>query len=333
MIKTNDVVCDLCGSSDTDFLFDGKDRLYGCEGIFEYVKCKKCGLVYMNPQVSIDGIRKIYPDDYAPHGSKKGHLHKGRNFQAAKLKNILLLRSFRNIRKQFLSNVKIVTSIRQKLNRQTKLLDIGCGDGRFLNEIRNETDCQVYGVDISETAAKTAKESYAINIFNGPITKAPFLSKSFDIITAWWYLEHVTNPSEVLRKMYSLLKYDGYCIIGVPNIDSFNARIFKDKWYHLDCPRHLYIYSPDTITKLLDKIGFVVTKIIFDKTPWGLFPSLRYCFGNDDIPLKHRKRFRCSSLLKRVLLLWTILIALLKQSDTMVVYARRKQAYTGPKKC
>ena len=329
MVKLQDVICDLCESGDADFLFNAKDRLYGCEGLFTYVKCRSCGLVYMNPRISTNQVKKFYPDDYAPYRSEIKRLPKSRNSQIAKLKNTSLVRTFRNVRKQFFSNVKMIPSVRRRLNRESKLLDVGCGSGKFLDRIRTNTGCQVYGVDISEAASRTAKDNFSLNIFNGPITEAPFPADSFDIITAWWYLEHVTNPSEVLRKLSSLLKHDGYCIIGVPNIDSFNARIFKDKWYHLDCPRHLYIYSPNTITKLLDKTGFVITKIVFDKTPWGLFHSLRYYFGDENIPLKHRKRLRGSSLLKKLLLPWTILLAFLKQSDTMVVYARRKQTGTS----
>lgn len=191
--------------------------------------------------------------------------------------------------------------------------------------MRGMTGCSVDGVDTSKAAAKTAKENYKIDIFVGTLLECPFSDDYFDVITAWWYLEHVPNPSQVLREMSSLLKQDGYCVIGVPNIDSFNARTFKDRWYHLDCPRHLHIYSPDTIARLLDDADLEIIKIVFDKTPWGLFRSLRYYFGDDNVPLKHRKRLRGSSLLKRLLLPWTILLALLKQSDIMVVYVRKKR--------
>jgi ubiquinone/menaquinone biosynthesis C-methylase UbiE len=280
----------------------------------------------MNPRISTDDIGKFYPDDYAPYRSKKERLDKSRNSLTARLKNTCAVRSFRNAGRRFLGRVEIIPSVRKKLNSQSKLLDVGCGSGKWLNRIRSEIGCQVYGVDISESAVMVAAVKYGIDVFKGHITEAPFPPNFFDIITAWWSLEHIPNPSEVLQKMHNLLKYCGFCIIGVPNIDSFNARIFNDKWYHLDCPRHVHIYSPDTITKLLNKAGFVVTRIVFGKTAWGLFHSLRYCFGDDRIPLRHRKRLRGSSLIKKLLLPWTILLALFKQSDIIIVYARKKPA-------
>jgi SAM-dependent methyltransferase len=335
MFETCDVVCDLCKISDADFLFDGKDRLYGCDGVFTYVRCKNCGLVYMNPQIHPEEIGKLYPENYAPHRPKKAGGDECEKSFGARIKKIPALAALLNAKRKFLGRAQIASGVLKKLNRHSRVLDVGCGYGQFLNRIRSETSCEVYGVDIAPEAAAAAKEYYGIDIFTGTIAEAPFSKGLFDMITSWWCLEHVPNPSEVLQKMCSLLKCGGLCVIGVPNIDSFNGRIFKDKWYHLDCPRHLHLYSPNTITKLLDKAGFVVTKMVFDKSSWGLFRSLQYYLGDDNIPLKQRKRPRHASSLKRLLLPWTILLGLLKQSDIMVIYARKKDvpASTNTKDC
>ena len=324
MFETCDVGCDLCQSRDSVFVFEAKDRLYGCEGSFTYVKCRECGLVYMNPRICGEDIGSFYPEDYAPHRSKEKRSDKCPNSLSGRWKNARPVKSVKNFRKRFLGVPATLACVRRKLGSESRVLDVGCGGGQFLDRIRSETGCHVDGVDISEAAVAVAHQQYGIDIFNGPLTDAPFPADSFDVITAWSYLEHVLNPSEVLQKMRSLLKPDGQCVIAVPNIDSFNARIFKDKWYHLDCPRHLQLYSPETVRKLLDKAGLVVTRIVYGKTPWGLFPSLRYCFGDNSMPLKQRKRPRHASLLKRLFLPWTILVGLLKQSDIIIVYARIK---------
>ncbi len=324
MYETYDVTCDLCQSNDDNFLFNAKDLLHGCEGLFTYVRCKNCGLVYMNPRVADKDMSEFYPDDYAPHRSKEKPLSKSKNTLTAWWKNTTMAKGFKIFRKKLLGTEQTIRFADKKLNSRSRVMDVGCGHAEFLNKIKQQTGCHVEGVDISKIAVDAAAKNYNIKVFNGLITEAPFPAESFDIITAWWYLEHVSNPSEVLKKMCRFLKHDGLCIVGIPNIDSFNARVFKDKWYHLDCPRHLHIYSPDTIKRLLDNAGFVVTNIVFHKTPWGLLPSLRYCFGNNNIPLKQRKRLKHASLLKRLLLPWTIIVAFFKKSDIIVVYARRK---------
>jgi len=308
LIEKRDVPCNLCGSSDHGFLFTAHDRLHGCEGTFTYVKCNECGLVYMRPQITPGDMGRFYPADYGPH---RKALRRRRSKK----------RVFKNkaYRRPFLA------SICSEFTRESRLLDVGCGSGVFLNDVRALTDCQVHGIDLSERAAKTAEENYELEISTGTIMESTFPDTYFDLITAWEYLEHVHNPSEVLLKMSQLLKDEGSCIISTPNFKSLNCKLFKDKWYHLDCPRHLYVYSPDTVSKLLDKAGLAVTGIAFDKTAGGFLRSLQYCFGDDNIPFRQRRRLRGSSLMKKFLLPLTTLLASIKQSDTMIVCARKSK--------
>ncbi len=319
MIRTQKVPCNLCSSTESTFLFDARDRLHGIAGTFTYVWCTECGLVYMNPQVVPEDTEKLYPADYAPH-SKKG---KGLGPKIASLYNRISKISVIGYFPKQLMNVKIAGNIYRSLNQQSRILDVGCGAGSFLNSLRTDKGCQVYGVDISEAALREAKSSFGLDIFKGTITKATFPEAHFDIITAWWYLEHISDPQTTIAKISSLLKHNGHCIIGVPNFNSFNARHFKDKWYHLDCPRHLCIWTPRAITKLLENHGLIVTKIIYDKTPWGLLGSLQYLLYGDNLNPKYRNRLRKSFLLWMLLLPWTILMSLLKKSDIIVVYARK----------
>jgi len=276
----------------------------------------------MNPQVVPEDTEKLYPADYAPH-SKKG---KGIGPKIASLYNRISKIPIIGYFPKQLMNVNIAGNIYRSLNQQSRILDVGCGAGSFLNSLRTDKGCEVYGVDISEAAVKEAKSSFGLDIFKGTITEAPLPAAHFDIITAWWYLEHISDPQTTIAKMSSLLKHNGYCIIGVPNFNSFNARHFKDKWYHLDCPRHLCIWTPRAITRLLENHGLVVTKIIYDKTPWGLLGSLQYLLYGDNLNPKYRNRLRQSFLLWMLLLPWTILMSLLKKSDIIVVYARKGTA-------
>jgi len=136
-------------------------------------------------------------------------------------------------------------------------------------------------------------------------------------------LEHVNNPSEVLLRISSLLKNGGSFILNTPNFDSFNAKLFKEKWYHLDCPRHLYIYTPRTIISLFEKSGLSVEKVIYDKTSKGVLGSLQYYFYGDNYNPEHRNRIRRSSLLKKIVSPWTRITAFMKHSDTMIIFAEK----------
>ena len=319
MIRTEKISCNLCGGKDSEFLFEARDRLHGIEGAFTYVRCSECGLVYMNPQVVPEETAKLYPSDYAPHTTAaKGAASKIRSLYNRLMKTPLMAQFIK-----WISNVKIANEIYRGLDQKSRILDIGCGAGAFLNRVKTDKGCEVNGVDISGAAVEAAKNSFGLDIFKGTITEAPFEDGSFDVITAWWYLEHIPDPHVTAARIGNLLKPNGHCIIGVPNFESFNAKRFKDKWYHLDCPRHLCIWTPSAMKRLLEQHGLTVTGIIYDKTPWGLRGSLQYSLFGDNIDPKHRNSIRQSLLLWMLLLPWSIIVSLLKKSDIIVVYAKK----------
>jgi SAM-dependent methyltransferase len=319
MIRTQKVPCNLCSSTNSAFLFEARDRLHGIGDIFTYVRCEECGLVYMNPQVVPEDIEELYPVDYAPH-LKTG---KGTGFRVSSSQSQIMKTPIIGHFLKHMMNVKIVNSVYRRLKPESRILDIGCGTGAFLNSVRTDTGCEVCGIDISETAVKQAKNSFDLDIFKGTITEHPFPEAHFDVITAWWYLEHIPDPHTTMANISSLLKHSGYCIIGIPNFDSFFAKHFRDKWYHLDCPRHLCIWTPRAITRLLENHGLAVTRTIYDKTPWGLLGSLQYLLYDNNINPRYRNRLRRSFLLWILFLPWTMLVSILKKSDIMVVYARK----------
>jgi SAM-dependent methyltransferase len=262
----------------------------------------------MDPQIVPDDLPRIYPADYRPHQTSAKKRQSRRSLDAA-------------IRK-----TPFVSRVCARFTSRSRLLDVGCGSGAFLHAIGTLTGCEVCGVDLSRAAVVAAKQAHGVEVFAGTLPEAPFADESFDVVTAWWYLEHVPNPVEVLRKVHQLLKPDGRCIMGVPNVDSFNARVFRDRWFHLDCPRHLYLYSPATISRLLEQAGLVVEGIAFDPDPRGFLQSLRYRFGDEGTPLSRRGNPPGLHLMKALARPGTKLLALLRQSDLIVVCARKAGA-------
>ena len=92
-------------------------------------------------------------------------------------------------------------------------------------------------------------------------------------------IEHIDNPSLCLSLIRKKLKKRGELLIGTPNINSPLASIFGSYWYNLDTPRHLFLFSPQTLGKLLNKNNFVIKKIEFCSAG-GIPGSLQYVIGN-----------------------------------------------------
>jgi len=319
MIETKDIRCNLCGSNDSIPVCEAGDRLHGIEGRFHYVQCRQCGLVYMNPQVTLESIGSLYPECYVAYVDKTKSSRRGLMRLRDGVQRIPVL----GTELKRWTDARVMAPLFAKLTTERRLLDVGCGSGAFLDLVRTQVGCQVEGIDISEQAVEMAQKSYGLDIFHGTIDKAPFESESFDAITAWWYLEHIPNPNEAVAQMSRLLRPGGTCVIGVPNSRSFWAKAFKDKWYHLDCPRHLCIWTPSTMKQLFEAHGLSVTRIYYDRSPWGLLGSLQYSVYGDNVNPKHRNRIRQSPLLWLLSLPLTIVVSLMRRSDIMVVYAEK----------
>jgi len=143
----------------------------------------------------------------------------------------------------------------QKEFKNGKILDVGCGQGDFLYEMRL-AGWESWGIDISDKMIAHAKQKYQINVLKGPLESVSLNYEYFDVITFWSSLEHMYDPMGCLKVAYRLIKKGGSIFIMVPNINSLEFKWLQERWPHLDIPRHLYHFSPKTLRKYLDRIEF-----------------------------------------------------------------------------
>lgn len=246
-------------------------------------------------------LGRLYPADYAPHAVKApaaGPAAEG-----------------------FLVNERIDADL-VPLGPGKRILDIGCGNGKFLHRMKESYGCEVEGLDFSAGAVEAARRNYGLPVRRGTLEDAPFEPASFNAVTAWWYLEHVPDPFDSLTRMSSFLGPGGCLVIGVPNSRSLAAKVFGSRWYHLDCPRHLYLFTPKSMRLLLEKAGLRLERIRFDKSAWGMAHSVRYALHG-----KAGKKDNHSPgafLLRQALLPLCIGAGLLHFGDTLVVHARKR---------
>lgn len=241
------VPCNLCESKANTPLFHTKDIRFGSDDEFALVKCSHCSLVFINPLPSKKEMDGFYPPSY--YGTKETlaepELLRETSYEQDKMSKI------------------------QKsgiLPETGRILDVGCGKGEFLTNMR-EKGWETYGIETAKIAADYAKEKMGIKVFRDKLPKANFLNRYFDAVTFWHALEHLSDPSAALMEANRILKPEGRLLISVPNFQSWQARVMKSDWYHLDIPRHLYHFTPQTITQLLRKTGFQILIIDFISPP------------------------------------------------------------------
>ena len=138
-----------------------------------------------------------------------------------------------------------------------KLLDLGCGNGRFLALMR-DAGWDVRGVEPDPAAAKVAQEQFGIPVIVGPLEDARLPAESFDAITLSHVVEHVYDPIALLSECRRLLKPKGRAVIVTPNIRSLGHQKFGSSWRGLEPPRHLLIFSLTTLRVCCEKAGLHV---------------------------------------------------------------------------
>jgi SAM-dependent methyltransferase len=248
--------CPLCNSSKLGVLYHTSDRHYGIDGMYDVGQCHECSLVFLNPMPDDSILVNLYPDSYYSY----------QNF--ASNPTISAVRGFM-ISALFLGR----ETKDPHFQSSCKVLDIGCGSGKFLSKVKNN-GWETYGVEVSKDAAEIGKEKAGLDIFNGTLIEASYPSNHFDYVRSNHSLEHIYNPNETLQEVNRVLKPGGKFLIGVPNYDGLMAGIFKDYWWYLCPPVHTFNYSVKTLSLMLEKNGFKVEKVRYNSNFGGTFGSL-----------------------------------------------------------
>ncbi len=233
--------CDWCGSNETSLVFEGPDRLEHLPGKFRLVRCEGCGLYRQNPRLTWEGLKLYYPDDYASHGKLVQQEHG----------------IFRRLDKRY-GPWKRLHAV-ERFQPGGRMLEVGSGTGLFLEEALRSGRWEVVGVEPSEHAASYTRQHLGVEVVQDLFSDADFqpdCDASFDVIAFWNVFEHLYHPMADLRKAYRLLRPGGWLVIGLPNVEGWEQRIFGKYWVGWDQPRHLYLFPQLSLRAILEKEGF-----------------------------------------------------------------------------
>jgi len=225
--ELEEVSCNICNCNDYKPLFKKE---------FHVVKCKKCGLVYVNPRLT----KSISEEE-----SKEGlnwHLK-------AQEANDELVGFYEGLLHRF-----------QRYRKTRRILDVGCGTGVFLH-IARKNEWEVYGTELFKQGAEYAKEAYNIDIFQGELKGVNFANSFFDVVTLFEVIEHLQNPLEYLKEIFRILRKGGFLFLTTPNLSSLNFLIRREKWCVVTPSSHIYYFTATTIRKILGLAGFKILEL------------------------------------------------------------------------
>ena len=266
------VDCLSCGSSASTTVVIAPDPLTGLGGNFRVVRCLDCGLTFTNPRPTLSSIGQFYPQDYAPHfANPRRETWRVRRRHAATRDWLrcrfgfppqptgLMTRLHASLTRVF-GNRRYRHLLSLPYREPGRLLDFGCGAGRFMEQMR-DFGWQVEGVDISAACAANVTEQTGITVHVGSLPHEAIDDNSLDAITMWNALEHVHQPREIIRAARQALRPGGVLVVGVPNVGSWDFRKFNQDWYCLKLPRHLVHFDPKSLSSMMELEGMKVLSL------------------------------------------------------------------------
>ena len=247
------VRCNFCRADNFDVLIkNGRDRRHNLPGEFRLVKCRQCGLVYLNPRPTTEALSAYYPEDYAPYRQRGVFGY--------------LTRRLRQ-REAF--------SLRRSLPAAAEVLEVGCAAGDLLVPLR-EAGFRVTGVELSEHAATIARTHHHLDVHTATLADAPLAGRTFDAVVMRNVIEHVPDPRADLERAASMLRPGGLLFIRTDNVGSLDARVFGALWYGFDFPRHFTLFSRETLAAFVQSAGLDVTQVRYSLVPTHWIMSFRY---------------------------------------------------------
>ena len=175
-----------------------------------------------------------------------------------------------------------------------RLLDVGSGRGRFLAAARGAGWDSV-GIEFEAGLAALSRQRYGVDVVVGDASSAPVEGR-FDVVTMWHVLEHLPHPLSALERAADLLVPGGRLIVSVPNNDSWQARLGGDDWLHLDVPRHIFHFTPGSLSRLVERAGFQVERVGYlypEMEVLGVLQTVLNRLGTDpDLLYRFAKRDR-----------------------------------------
>lgn len=249
--------CNICGSDQTGVLYDLNP--------LRVMICNNCKLIFVNPTLA----GKEYEEQYF--GEEACHFFKDCKFGYSS--DSPVIKDYNNV----------LCTLENELGGKGKILDVGCAMGVFL-DVAKKRGWEPFGVEISEYASAYARDKFGLNVITGKLRTANFPNDYFDAVTVQSVLEHLTDPTDLLKEVHRILRQGGILRVYVPNSGSLFYYLvgasFKMSFHRIRKPlftlytihhipytvQHYYHFSPNNLKRLPNKAGFEVITLQLQET-------------------------------------------------------------------
>ncbi len=237
------IPCNLCGADHTSVLYDKPDTRFNPDETFTAVRCRNCGLGFLNPRPTQQAMDRYYPKDFYE------------NFETEK---------DHNDKRYEKESRYVLKHLSMPKGRKPRILDIGCANGDFPRHM-SKHGWDAEGLEIASERQKTDD----FKIYNTVLPDLPVCEPTYDAVTAWAVLEHVHDPMAYFKKTSEILLPGGIFAFLVTNVDSLSSNTLCGE----DLPRHTYYFNRKTVKQYLELNGLSLLEASDGKDIYRMMPG------------------------------------------------------------
>jgi len=309
------IACKVCGNENWIPVLESRDFLHDLPGNFTVARCSDCGFMVTNPRPDATEIMAYYPDDYAPYQLNAWRVEK-------------MVRYRRKHPKLFRFVDPNIFWIVRKGEMNLNVLEIGCGAGNFLYELRLRfPSWKITGADFSVNSIEKLRGE-KIEAYVSDLQQLHEETSSQDVVYGFMIVEHLHYLEKTLAEVKRVLKDDGQFVVAVPNVQSLAFCIFGKYSNFLHLPVHLYHFSEQSLAAVMRQNGFIVEEVIYHRTLQDSAISLGYALRDSGLPKGFKnillKILRWRTLYHFITLPLAYLQAWTKQSPGMTLILKKK---------
>ena len=238
---------------------------------YEVLRCRHCDLLFVSPfpRFMQEDYERIYDANY--YSSNWGDQGQG-YFDRRKIE--CMHTEAERQRQAIESETSVVAG---------SILDIGCGDGRYLQAFA-AAGWRAVGIEVSPVAVERSQAPEEVEIIHGAAESIDFGSRSFDVVRLKHCIEHLSFPRETLAAVHRLLRPGGFLVLDTDNADSLRSRFerfaqrttgplarfvvrrfmgkdLRKRFGRLSPPIHLLYFSPHSLKHAVESAGLCVQRI------------------------------------------------------------------------
>jgi 2-polyprenyl-3-methyl-5-hydroxy-6-metoxy-1,4-benzoquinol methylase len=267
--------CEICKNTVGNKIHVAREMMLGLRELFQYLECQACGcLQLINPP---EDMSRYYPANYTAFGGLrqlKFSTLQGLRDQVRKRRNegFFGKQSWldRCLTNRY-ENLQLRAFAGMGLDRKARILDVGCGSGILVADLRELGYENVLGLDLF--IPRTLDDGNRVRVVKGELQD--LTGTNWDVIMFHHSFEHMPNPSAVLRVARNLLNPGGHCLIRIPVL-GWAWQHYGVHWAQLDAPRHLFLHTVKSFRLLVEAVGLEVCEVSYDSNELQFWVSELY---------------------------------------------------------